>query len=482
MMRLSQPIHDMLLYGVALLLLRGASLITLPAMTYFLSVEQIGQLELIAVTQTFFALLISLAMHENLYRFVATLDQADDQKVMVSRLYTTALTLSLGLVIILVVPVWLFSANLVEGAWHYFSHTQVALMASVWVIQSSLEISLAWLRLQNKAWTFFKLSVFCTCLQVSLIFMVVYLVPSVTAVLMVGVFCAFVQLAILHYHNRFDFKLLNGKTLGRYLKYCTPIMFSALVAFGLNGGERWLLMQANNFEFLAQYAIALKFALAVGILLQPFHMWWMPKRFAYWQDKGAITTSRISQYGIVYACVLAVLVTWGGKLFIELFLPNQYQTAANLVALAVMAMLFKEIAEITNIGLLKSKQTQALFLINLIVTISALMIIWAVNALFSQHTLWIVCLGVAIAQLIRCFIIAIASQRSNPLPYQTSKLVTFILLTIALLASNWLTNELIPSMTLLLIESVALLLIAHFHGLLHLPVQDLRKVLRRIRV
>ncbi|GAK86834.1 oligosaccharide translocase SypK [Vibrio ponticus] len=250
MKQISRPYHEMLLYGSALLLLRGASLITLPVMTYFLSIEQIGQLELISVTQIFFSLLIALAMHENLYRFIATTQDANEQKAMTSKLYTTSLLLSCGLIIMVSGLFW--TMNLLSiGAvkLQNFSDSQLVLMASAIAIQGSLEISLAWLRLQNQALTFFKISLICTCLQVGLILAVVSIIPSVTAVLAVGVFCAFVQMGLLHFYNRFSRQTLSLEQLKHYLRYCLPIMLSALVAFGLNGGERWLLAQSGDLAF-----------------------------------------------------------------------------------------------------------------------------------------------------------------------------------------------------------------------------------------
>ncbi|MDN3684766.1 hypothetical protein QW180_19040 [Vibrio sinaloensis] len=69
-------------------------------------------------------------------------------------------------------------------------------------------------------------------------------------------------------------------------------MLSAMVAFALSGAERWIIVAYTDLDTLGIYAIAAKFALGVGILIQPFHMWWMPKRFQVQQSKGG--TSRCS--------------------------------------------------------------------------------------------------------------------------------------------------------------------------------------------
>ncbi|GAB2660020.1 lipopolysaccharide biosynthesis protein [Vibrio panuliri] len=475
----ANPVQSMFLYGLALLFLKGASLIALPVMTFFLTVEQIGQLELIAVTQTFFALLVSLSMHENLYRFVATIDSRRQRHLAVSQLYNTTMLLSLTFIALLTIGYWLYHRYFAMDH-GYFTPTQLALMAGGLAVQGSIEISLAWLRLQDKAWTFFKLSLFCASLQVGLIIAAVSLSPTVTTVLAVGVFCVFVQLTLLHLHNQFQLKLLNIQQLKAYLKYCLPIMLSALVAFALNGGERWMLVQGHRFDLLAQYAIALKFSLAVGILLQPFHMWWMPKRFEYWRNSGESVTSKISQFGIVYACLLALAVTWGGKIFISVFLPTQYQLASYLIAVTVIAMLFKELTEIINIGLLKAKRTQTLFTINACITLFFVGSILIICRLSDANPLWIVSIGICFAQALRCSAIFIASQSLSALPYQTGRAVLFICLTASLILSTWLVNATLTSAVFLMLELITLAVVAHHINLFKHPFHKMRKAMLRM--
>ncbi|MBA5763544.1 hypothetical protein H2O73_14370 [Vibrio sp. 404] len=476
-------IREMLLYGVALLLLKGASLITLPVMTHFLSVEQIGQLELIAVTQVFFALLVSLSMHENLYRFIAVAKDKFERKLMTNQLYCSAILLSICLLILLTM-VYGFIDRVLQLSMpsSYFTQSQILLMVSVLAIQAALEISLAWLRLQDKAEVFFKLSLFCTFLQVSLVLIVVNTIPSVTAVLAVGVFCAFVQLMILHHYNQFNWQLLSINQLKLYLRYCLPIMCSALIAFGLNGGERWILVQTGSIELLAQYAIALKFALAVGILLQPFHMWWMPKRFEYWQNRGARLTASISQIGMVYAALLTILVVWGGKLFITLYLPDQYLLAAKMVTIATVAMLFKELTELCNIGLLKTHQTKKLLTINLTVTLLALTMVAIAVQLYPHYSIWLVGCGIAFAQIVRCTVILFYSQRLAHLPYHGSGMVLFLVLTLIFVATTWTINSPIMSLLFAAGQIALLLTFAHNYKLIDFPYQQVRKVLQRLSV
>lgn len=479
----SRALKEMLLYGAALLMFKGASLITLPFMAHHLSVEQIGQLELLATTTVLFALFSSLAMHESLYRFIATIDDHTQQREQTNKLYTTAIVIALTVVVgfwLLYQGSRLFPLSL--SAIHYFSPTQWLLIASSIVLESALAISLAWLRLQGRADVFFKLSLLCVSSQVSLILLVVRYYPSVTTVFSVGVFTALLQCCLLHLHHRFHFQLLSFKQLKHYLRYCLPIMWSSLIAFGLNGGERWIVAEYVSLEMLGQYAIALKFSLAVGILLQPFHMWWMPKRFECWQTLGATQTAKNSQIGIIYAGIVSVGIVWLAKWFISLYLPSQYQLAADLVVLTVAAMLFKELVEIVNIGVLKKQQTKTLLRINIAVTGGALLALFIALSLFHWRSIWLVIPIVSIAQMVRFALVLSLSQRLAPLPYPLCYLMIYILLTTLFLASAL--ANLTPALMLALaiIQPTLLLFCAHQLGLLHLPLQALRLAWQRFRV
>ncbi|WP_434998296.1 lipopolysaccharide biosynthesis protein [Vibrio scophthalmi] len=473
---------EMLLYGSALLMMKGASLITLPFMTHYLSVKQIGQLELLATSTVLFTLLTSLSMHESLYRFIATLEDKHQQREQTNRLYITAICISLLVVTILFglyKGLQLLAPSLI--LFHYFTPMQWILIATAVVLESALAISLAWLRLQGRAEVFFKLSVVSVTCQVSLILLVVRFYPSVTAVFCVGVATALLQCLLLHCYHRFHLQLLTPTQIAHYLRYCLPIMGSALIAFGLNGGERWIVAQTLNLELLGQYAIALKFALAVGILLQPFHMWWMPKRFECWQTQGAKKTAQNSQAGIVYACVMSLGVVWLAKWFIILYLPSHYSLAVNLIVMTVAAMLYKELVEIVNIGLLKSQQTRRLLLVNLIITATTLLMLFIIMVVLDYRSIWLIVTMVALAQLSRFIAVFILSQQRAPLPYH-SALSVLILITSFFLISAFADIPTTLMFILAFVQPAILLLAAQQLGVINFPYHAVKLAWQRFRV
>ncbi|MEX0335091.1 MAG: lipopolysaccharide biosynthesis protein, partial [Vibrio tubiashii] len=103
----TEHIKSISLYAVSLFLIKGVSLFTLPLMAHYLSPSQIGHLELLGVTTVFFSLIVGLAMHENLYRFIGTVNSKVVRKRKASQLYSATLLLSMSLSALLLIGYYL---------------------------------------------------------------------------------------------------------------------------------------------------------------------------------------------------------------------------------------------------------------------------------------------------------------------------------------------------------------------------------------
>ncbi len=228
----SNPLKNMSLYAVSLFLMKGISLFTLPLMAHYLSPAQLGQLEFIGITAVFFSMVIGLAMHENLYRFIGTIDCHDTQKRKASELYTATLLISSGL------GIACFTLyNLIGAPIESISESQSFLIGIVLCYEAPLAIGLAWLRLHNQAMLFFKLCITTVIVQVALLVMILFYRPDVTLIFAANVICTLGQFLFLHVYLPFSIRLPSREQLQSYLRYSSPLMLSAMVAFALSGAE-----------------------------------------------------------------------------------------------------------------------------------------------------------------------------------------------------------------------------------------------------
>ncbi|CAM3625609.1 Polysaccharide biosynthesis protein [Vibrio aerogenes CECT 7868] len=458
-----KTVHSMLIYGTSLLMMKGLSLLMLPVMTHYMDAGQLGKLELIASIGAFLGILSTAAMHENLYRFVGHLTDQLKRFHQAAGLMTFSMLIGTGIGVLLLTIL----LTLPEAWWQSIplTKTESALLILALAFEGPVSLHLAWLRMNDRATTFFSVSVLTTVLQIMMITGVLLWHPSVTGILLAGTVTRYVQLVILHRVNGFPVRPpTQAKQL---LAYSTPLMLSALIAFGLSGAERWMIAYASDLTTLGYYAIAAKFALAMCILVQPFGMWWMPKRFQVLSEQGGQAAVRQTQAGIVYILALAVLICFVGQIFIRLALPQSYYPAQQLLIMTMVIALFKEITELLNLGMLYQKKTGVLFRLNLIMTAGTLLTTLMLMHRGIEWILW----TLAAAQGIRCLCVLIIGQRHQPLPYQHTSLVCLLCMSGIFLSAAWFVQATHLRLLLAITAPVCLILFALSLNYIRIPYQ-----------
>lgn len=256
---------------------------------------------------------------------------------------------------------------------------------------------------------------------------------GVTAILFAGFISAALQVVVLVYLQTKQNKkvhdtayLFSKEMMTLCIPYCLPLMASGLVAFGLNGFERWILAENTSFSDLALYAVALKFALALTLLMQPFCMWWMPKRFDYLQSRGKAITAKMTQSSLVLLCGLTVLVCYLAPVLIEWLMPASYQQAKTIAVALIIVSAIKELNELINLGALAEKQTKKLLWINTLATGLGMIAILILTPIYGVSG---VITSLILAQTIRVILTFILSQSAHPLPYSLGKLSVLLLIT-----------------------------------------------------
>ncbi|USD67794.1 oligosaccharide flippase family protein [Vibrio sp. SCSIO 43136] len=395
--------NSMIGYAIGLFATKGLALMMLPVMANHLSSRELGELELYATIATFFALLIGIALHEALYRFVAGIESQSKRHKLASQLATINQSVAVGWVVLLLTITQLLGWN----------SPALTLVFIGLAIDAPLAIHLTWLRMQERVKAFVLCCVLTALLQASLVMIALINQWGVTGVLAASVVAHFIQYLVLQMLNRFRWQLPLMSSAQEFFGYTSPLMGASLLAFGLNGAERWLIASTTSLEVLGQFAIAAKFALAMCILVQPFGMWWMPKRFTALKQQGVSAVARTTQIGVVWIVLLTLAIAGSGQLFILHFLPSEYHPATDLLVICLAMAMSKEISELTNIGILANKQTTILLKINLVAMIGGL----GLATLLSPLGIEAILLSLLTAQLGRTLAITTFSQRICLIPY-----------------------------------------------------------------
>ncbi|EDP60107.1 putative lipopolysaccharide biosynthesis protein [Vibrio sp. AND4] len=343
---MSKAMTNMSLFAIALVINKSISLIMLPVLPQYLTPEQMGKLELLTSIGVVTALLTSMAMHEALYRFVSV--ERDDAKKadILNQIYSLSVSIIavIGLVLILLI--------LVAPIPSPFSEFEFIALVLAIILEGPISIGTAWLRMQDdKAKTLLYVMITTTLLQAVFIVAALLIHPHVISVLFGGLLAAVVQFIWLHIVNKYNLVLPDFMVAKEHLSYSTPVMMSALVAFCLNGAERWFIGANASLATLGIYAIAVKFAIGMCILVQPFGMWWMPRRFSYLERRCGAEAVRISHFGMIYIAALTVLVATLAFVVINYFLPHTYHQAALYTLFLLPIAMLREWCELLNIAI-----------------------------------------------------------------------------------------------------------------------------------
>ena len=408
-LRQPSPLINMLTYGIGLVISKGAALIMLPIIANYLAPSQIGRLDLLASIGAVAGIVVTFALHEALYRFVG--EESDFKKRFLKASEIFSLTCVVSLILAAVLFGYINSG--LGDQFAFASRTELNLILICASLEGVIGLSTAWLRMQDKAFTFLAISVASTLLQISLILGVLFSSPSVEKILMCGVVTYLFQITALLIINRLKLTFTNISAFRKYLRYGWPLMLTGLIGFGLNGAERFFVAYSTNLDTLGQYAIAIKFSFAMCILVQPFGMWWMPKRFNTLANQGRLKTVEVTQLGIIYITLLTVGVAFAAKAFILLALPETYLLSAQLVLGTLLFSWFKEVAELLNIGILHRKATRLQLWISVSATLIGLSMMW----LLSGFGVWGIIGALCIAQAFKAVVVFIYSQRLTHLPY-----------------------------------------------------------------
>lgn len=430
--RLPAALSQTILYGVSIALMKGVSLLMLPFIAHHLPAVAFGRLEVLSSLAVVGSILVGMGLEDTLYRFAGHAKDEEERRRHAASIF--GLTLLIGAFAGLLG--WFAAPRITEWMPGDATVYEVRLVLSVLALEGCLAIPLGWLRMRERAVAFFVATTGRALLQALLVLIFLINGGGVDGVLEAGLIAALAQgvfLGSLQARDTgIDLSLGWGRARGQgsgqpqglplqIFSYSLPIVGSGLLAFALTGLDRWVLAQQAGMVAVAQYGVAAKFALAAVLLLQPFGMWWHPRRIQVLNGvDGPAQAARFIALGLTLTLTITVLVGLASPLMITWLMPVEYAPAGLLAMGLVLAMAAKEGAELLNIGCFNGHSTRAQFLINLAGTLVG---VAAMLILVRWWGVWGVVWAMVAAHATRLVLFFRVSQRLMPLPYPTPRLL-----------------------------------------------------------
>lgn len=393
-------------YAVSVALMRGISLIMLPIIARFLSPSQMGSIEILSIFAIFGSIMVSGGLEGALFRFAGTESSANAKKIAAS-IYIFAWALGLFF-LCLSLPFSSSIAGILPGEKNTYC---VQLVLAIVCLESVIAVPLGYLRMTDHCYQF------CIANIARVVFhsgFTIYFLSTgggIEGVFEACLIAAGAQAVLLGYwHVRSLGMVIQRALIKPIFIYSIPIVGSGLFAVCLNGIDRLSIATYHDLDSVALYAIALKFALTLSILMQPFGMWWMPKRFSILtQPDGLEVSTRYSTVGLVYLAYIMLGAGLVAPVLIDLTMPDFYRDSIPLFFALLLMMAIKECSDIINVGCFTGEKTYTQLTIN-----SVTMAAGGIGVFFAAmlSTLWTVVIVLILAHAIRCMAFYYFSQRN----------------------------------------------------------------------
>ena len=297
-MRLDRRIKEIGIYGISSVLRQAVGFIMLPIYTRYLSPEDYGVIGLLSVTVFFFELFFGARFASAVLRYYGDEELGSKDNVISTALVSTIVLSTIGIFFII------FNAEYLGGVvFREAGYSLYIKIYSTMLLATGLEYyGLMYLRLLNKALSFFYLSISKLILQIILnVYLIIYLEMGVmgfilssviSTILYAGYLCYFMAIRCGLYFDALLFK--------KMFLYSWPLWIAGGVSLFNSMGNRYFINILSGLGDVGLFELGYKFSsLILTLFWNPFENWWQVERYKIF---------RSGEFGSNYQDVYMLLV------------------------------------------------------------------------------------------------------------------------------------------------------------------------------
>lgn len=326
-------------------------LVTVPAMAWVFSPEDVGRLSLLQVVLSFSLLLLVLGLDQS---YVREFHASQERSILLKGCFAPGFLL----VMFLALPTAMFGAELSQllfgqGDLVYWLLILICAIAN----HISRFLSLI-LRMEERGLAYSMSQVTPKALQLVLLGALVFFntTRNFLAFLLISVASALTVVVVYAWNTRRHWiPALNARIslaqVYSHLKFGLPFAFSGLAYWGLTSTSALMLRSQSSLTELGIYSVANSVASAVTIFQSVFTVVWAPTVYKWVADGADMArVDAVARYALAVVCVIFVLVG-GFSWVIDYLLPDHYIGVKYLVPCAIAPPILYALSEITSIGI-----------------------------------------------------------------------------------------------------------------------------------
>ncbi len=355
-------LRPMLLYTLSVAFGRGLSIFALPFVARFMPPSEYARLDVAASVIEVCGIVASFALADLMFRFAASAKSEEEQRKIAGGVLGVGLICAGVTLVLTQIFLPILASKLALGIDESYLRVGLAAAACTGLI----ELPMAWLRMRNKPGLYLLFIAGRSLTQMIAMLIVLYFGFGPEGVVLSNAIIEAIITTYLVFRQIRGFGIyFSREMLNHALQYSLPIVGGGLAMFGLGTCDRFFLSSAVEAKSLAHYTLAGKLAFATPLLMQPFALWWNPKRIALLNEPDGLRRSaRFVGYGLALLVLAAMAVIFSGTLFLYLAMPSSYQGAIAFLPLLVFASVLNELCTLLNVGSFSKSHGGEILLVN----------------------------------------------------------------------------------------------------------------------
>jgi len=354
-----------IIYSLGNFMQRIVSLLLLPIYTRYLTPNDYGIKELVALSTDIIVMLLTIAISDAIYRFYFKYENIKDRNEVISSAIIVISIVGLFAIVLLSFSTKLMAHLILDSAELYYFF--LIAFASLW-FQSLNNIGYTYLRAEQKSLKFVTLS-FCKMVLAILlnICLVCYLKLGVLGILIstliVSIIMTLVLVAPLSKKIGLHF---SANKIKEMLKFGAPLIPSQFGAFIVHLSDRFFIKEYCSIADAGLYSLGYRFGtLPMYFISQPFNQIFQPRRFELYKNDGS---EKI--FGTIFTYFLGLMVFAGlgvsvlSKDLLMIMSDEKFWSAYKVIPIIVLATTIFSFQYHLDMGILITKKTIYLAYIN----------------------------------------------------------------------------------------------------------------------
>lgn len=327
------------------------SLITLPFVAWFFSVEDVGRLTMLQVTLGLAVSFFSLAMHQ---AYVREYHEEDDKSTLFKHAVAPGLAVLTFVLLIMLLSPWSISKLLFDIDSTFLTWFLIIGIYCNYFINFFAHV----VRMEERGLVFSATQILprlFLLIFIGFIFLLNLRAEFQTLMLM-NVLAVGSSVSIFAWWTRSTWlpairKPLDRELLHRMLTFSLPLVAGGIAYWGLTTMDRFFLRSFLGFEELGVYALSVSLAGAVSVISTIFSNLWHPVLYK-WVKNGV---DKAKVLNVIESMLLVVCLIWslvGVFSFVLVYLlPPKYSAIEYLIVACIAMPLFTMLSETTGVGI-----------------------------------------------------------------------------------------------------------------------------------